>query len=81
MVAQASMLDRVFYLLINLPSPEEILAISTTPEENLRLERLAEKKEMGKLTAAEEEEVKEYVLAEKYVRLAKAKAIRRLHNV
>ncbi|MFK8162066.1 MAG: hypothetical protein AB8H12_06335 [Lewinella sp.] len=81
MVAQESILDRVFHILAKVPSPEEILAISTTDEENQRLEQLALHSKEGKLSVNEQWEFQQYRQAERYVRLAKAYAFARLNGL
>ncbi|MEM9929500.1 MAG: hypothetical protein AAF840_06760 [Bacteroidota bacterium] len=77
---QAGILDRVFHLLATSPSPEEIMSLHTTPEENSRLEELSKKNKEGTLSLEESYEIQQYLLAEKYVRLAKAHAFAKLNN-
>lgn len=81
MVAQESILDRVFHILAKSPSPEEILAISTSEEENLRLEQLASQSKQRPLSTNEEWEFQQYRQAERYVRLAKAYAFAKLNGL
>lgn len=77
---RVSILDRVFHLLATSPSPEEVLELHTTPEESSRLEELSKKNNAGTLTTEETFEIQQYLLAEKYVRLAKAHAFVKLNN-
>jgi len=80
MPVKVDMLDRVFYALAKAASPEEILSLHSTPEENERLEELAQKNRAGTLSINETLEINQYILAERYVRLAKAHAFLRLKN-
>jgi hypothetical protein len=77
-LAQSSLLDRVFHLLADNPNPEDILALYTTEEESNRITELAQKNRANELTYSEEQEMQQYLLAERYVRMAKAKALERL---
>ena len=73
-----ALLHRVFRVLTDLPSPEQVLAIEPTPEESARIDYLVEKKRLNALTPEEKAEVDQYVMIEGYVRLAKAKAMVKL---
>ena len=77
-LAQSSLLDRVFHFLTDNPSPEEVLDWYTTEVESARIGELIEKNRAGTLTVSDRQEVEQYFLAERYVRLAKAKALERL---
>lgn len=77
---QVGILDRVFYALARAASPEEILALHSTPEESERLEELSQKNRDGNLTTQEIVEIQQYLLAERYVRLAKAHAFLKIKN-
>lgn len=81
-LAQVSFFDRVFSALARTASPEEILSIYTTDEENQRLLELAEssKSEKG-LSIAEQYEFQQYRLAENYVRMAKAHAFAKMKGL
>jgi len=75
---EVDILDRVFSALARSVSPEEIMNIQSTSEENDRIEELAQKNRDGTLSIKEAFEVNQYLLAEKYVRLAKAHAYLRI---
>jgi len=81
MVAQTTILDRVFHILAKSPPPEEVLAIQTTEEEDIRLRKLADRSKEGKLSMSEEWEFQQYIQAERYVRLAKAYAYAKINNL
>lgn len=80
MIAEATVLDRVFELLAQSPTPEEILSIHTTKEEDERLRELATLNEKNQLSWHESLEIQQYLLAEKYIRFAKAHAFAKLNN-
>ncbi|MFT6000106.1 MAG: hypothetical protein ACI81P_002566 [Neolewinella sp.] len=80
MVAQESILDRVFHILAKSPSPEEVLAIHTTDEESQRIKDLAVHSKEGDLSTAEQWDFQQYRQAERYVRLAKAYAFAKLNG-
>lgn len=78
---QVDILDRVFYALAKSATPEEILAIYSTPAESQRFDELTEKKIDGTLSSDEKYEVHQFLLAERYMRLAKAYAFAKLNNI
>lgn len=75
-----SLLDRIFHALANFPSPEDVLAISMTPEESRRVDYLIQRKKDGTITPEELQEAREYMRAERYVQLAKTKALMKLRE-
>ena len=77
-ITQPNLLDRVFHFLSDNPDPEEVLNLSTTKAESARIAELARKDRANTMSYAEEQEMHQYLLAERYVRLAKAKALERL---
>ena len=79
-IVRTPLLDRVFNVLADMPSPEDILAISATPEENARMDYLTRKAHEETLTEEERIEAQQYVLAERYVQLAKARALVKLND-
>jgi hypothetical protein len=80
-LVEVGILDRVFYALARASSPEEILSLYSNEEENERLEELTQKNKAGELSITEMFELQQYLLAEKYVRLAKAHAFAKLNNI
>jgi|GEM_PF-6935700 hypothetical protein len=75
---KVDILDRVFHALVKLASPEKIMALHSTPEENERIEELTPKNRDGTLSVNGTYGISNYILAEKYVRLAKAHAFLRI---
>ncbi len=59
-------------------NPQRVLELRATPEMQERLEDLIEKEKMEGLTAAEKDELDHYVVLERLIRLAKARALYRL---
>lgn len=55
-------------------TPEQILAIKPTEEENQRLEELVEKKKHEELTGPEQAELEEYLAQEHVLTMAKLRA-------
>jgi len=60
------------------PSPEQVMSLRTTQEEESRLDELAAKNAAGKLTISERLELEHYLIAEHMVRMAKTNAFSRL---
>ena len=72
--------SEVFELLASLPTPEEILALRPSPRFSARVAHLLNKnRELGR-TADEQAEWQRYEYLEHLVRLAKAKALRRMRE-
>lgn len=59
-------------------NPQRTLELRTTVEMQDRLEELIEKEKMRGLTADEKDELDHYIVLERLIRLAKAKALYRL---
>lgn len=78
MVKQSELLSRVIDVLADFPSPETVLELSTTIDEDARLDELSYKNELGTLTYDEKIELEHYRVAEHMVRMAKANAYGRL---
>lgn len=80
MVAEADILDRVFHFFAGFPSPQEVLELHTSESESARIKHLTEKSKKNTISNEEERELEIYFRAEKYVRLAKAKALMTIHG-
>lgn len=78
MAAQSQLLSRVIDVLSDFPSPEAVMALQTSEAEERRLEDLAARNEAGTLTFEEKIELEHYRVAEHMVRMAKARAYRRV---
>jgi hypothetical protein len=59
-------------------NPQRTLELRATPEMQGRLEELIEKEKTAGLTAAEKDELDHYIVLERLIRLAKARALFRL---
>ncbi len=59
-------------------NPQRMLELRATPEMQERLEELIEKEKEQGLTAAEKDELDHYIVLERLIRLAKARALYRL---
>ncbi len=59
-------------------NPQRVLELRATPEMQERLEELIEKEKSEGLTATEKDELDYYVVLERLIRLAKARALYRL---
>ena len=59
-------------------NPQRVLELRATPEMQERLEELIEKEKSEGLTATEKDELDHYVVLERLIRLAKARALYRL---
>lgn len=81
LTVQVGILDRVFTALAVAASPDEILSLHSNDEENVRLAKLTKKNKADELSVSEMIELQQYLLAERYVRLAKAYAFAKLNNI
>ena len=68
--------DRIVALLASRPEPDQVLAISPSPELQARVSALLMRNKRGALTRQEEAELERYLTLEHLVRLAKAYAYR-----
>ena len=59
-------------------NPQRVLELRATPEMQERLEELIEKEKSEGLMATEKDELDHYVVLERLIRLAKARALYRL---
>lgn len=59
-------------------NPQRVLELHATPEMQERLEELMEQEKTTGLTAAEKDELDHYIVLERLIRLAKARAFFRL---
>ena len=59
-------------------NPEKVLELRADPDMQDRLEELIEKEKMTALSAEEKEELDHYIVLERLIRLAKARALYRL---
>lgn len=80
MAQRSALLSRVIDVLADFPSPEAVMDIRTSDAEDARLAELAARNEAGTLTFEERIELEHYRVAEHMVRMAKARAYRRLMN-
>jgi hypothetical protein len=80
MVLEVDALDRVFHLLASFPTPEEVLLLKAIEEESQRFDFLLDKNRESTLSVQETEELNKFVLAERYMRMAKAKALLAVHR-
>ncbi len=78
MVATSKLLERVVNVISDFPSPEQVMSLRTTQEEESRLDELAAKNAAGTLTISERLELEHYLIAEHMVRMAKTNAFSRL---
>jgi len=62
-------------------SPEKIVAYQAPPKMQKRVDYLVGQKKSGAITAAEADELEKYFLFEHIVRLAKARALKRLSKM
>jgi len=75
MVAELSILSRIFDFLSRMPSAEDIVALKATQEEEERFTRLSERSNSGSATQEEEEELEKILLAQHLMIIAKANAL------
>ena len=59
-------------------NPEKVLGLRADPDMQSRLEKLIEKEKTTGLSAEEKEELDHYIVLERLIRLAKARALFRL---
>jgi hypothetical protein len=78
MVAELSLLSRMFDFMSQQPSAEEITQMKTTEEEDDRLDYLSIKSHNNQLSDEESDELKEYLLAQHLMIIAKANALGKL---
>ncbi|TXF88233.1 hypothetical protein FUA23_15595 [Neolewinella aurantiaca] len=78
MAKQSQLLSRVIDVLSDFPSPEAVMELCTNPAEEIRLNELSVRNEAGLLSFEEKIELEHYRVAEHMVRMAKARAYRRL---
>lgn len=82
MVAQLSLLTRIFEFMSRQPTDEEILNIKASSEEEARLEYLASRNlDSEGLSEREQDELKEFLLAQHLMIIAKGHASGRLKAV
>lgn len=74
LVAEVDLIDRFFNFLRQNPSPQEMLTMSATEEENERFQFLSEKKANGRITTEEIQELGYFLKAEHLIRMAKIDA-------
>lgn len=75
MVIEIDALDKVFHLLASFPTPQEVIELKASEEESNRFDFLVEKNRKNELSPSETEELDKFILAERYMRMAKAKAL------
>lgn len=75
MVAELSILSRVVDFLSRFPSPAEVLSIKATSEEEDRIDYLIERKNSGGISELETDELKESLIAQHLMVIAKANAL------
>jgi hypothetical protein len=80
MVAIARIYDEVIDFLTALPKPEEVLNFRPSAKAQARLEDLLEKKRNSLLSEKEQHELEQYKTIEHLMRVAKAKAKKRLQT-
>ena len=74
MAKQSQLLSRVINVLSDFPTPETVMSLRTSLEEESRLEELSARNEAGILSFEEKIELEHYRVAEHMVRMAKARA-------
>jgi hypothetical protein len=70
--------DEIIDFLTSCPKPAEVVAFKPSPKMQGRVSRLLEKKQEGKLTDEESQELEYFMIIEHMMRLAKARARKRL---
>lgn len=80
MAQHSQLLSRVIDVLADFPTPELVMQLHANDKEEARLEELARRNEAGLLSFDEKIELEHYRVAEHMVRMAKARAYRRLMN-
>ncbi len=76
-MAAANVYDTVADFIASM-NPQKVLELRADPEMQQRLEELIEKEKPSGLTAEEKEELDHYIVLERLIRLAKARARYRL---
>lgn len=80
MVAEISLLGRALDIILNASSPQAIMAIKATEEEENRISYLQDKHSAGTLTKVEKEEFDAFFLAEHFIQLAKSRAYAQINR-
>ena len=80
LVAEVDLLNRFFNFLMRNPSPEEIMSLRASEEENLRFEHLSAKNATGNISFDEKLELEYFLKAEHLIRMAKIKAFSEQNN-
>jgi hypothetical protein len=75
-----SRLRDVLEILARLPAPQEVLALRPSAALQERISALLDRQRNGGLSADEEREWEQYKYVEHLVRIAKAKAVLKLHG-
>lgn len=75
MVAELSILSRIFDFLSRMPSAKEIVALKATQEEEDRFAYLSARSNSGTATEEEEDELEKTLLAQHLMIIAKANAL------
>jgi 3-hydroxyisobutyrate dehydrogenase-like beta-hydroxyacid dehydrogenase len=70
--------DAIIAILVNQPTPDQVLALHPSTELQARASDLIARSKAGVLTAQEAAELERYLLLEHLVRMAKAHALQRL---
>jgi len=74
MVVEISLLGRALDTILGASSPQEIMSIRATADEENRLNLLTEKHRQDRLSREEKEEFDAFFLAEHFIQLAKSRA-------
>lgn len=70
--------DEIIDFITSMPQPQQVLAYKPSEESQSRLENLLEKKRETALNEAENKELEQFLLIEHLMRVAKARAKKRL---
>jgi hypothetical protein len=70
--------DEIIDFITSMPQPQQVLAYKPSTESQSRLEDLLEKKRNSVLNEAENKELEQFLLIEHLMRIAKARARKRL---
>lgn len=73
-LAEIPILSRLVRVLAHAPTPEAIMAIRTTEEEEERLDELRDRMHSVGLSSEEEDEIRFFLFAEHIVKMAKIEA-------
>ncbi len=71
--------DEIVDFITSIPKNEQILAFKPSSASQIRLEELLEKKQINKLTEDENREIEQFLLIEHLMRVAKARARKRMN--